>query len=134
MDKLSTLQRLILVALLCPEHLAKTQRERNAELYKLFFDCDTGSDYLATAQALKREDLLNKYGTVERFEHNGLPVTAKKFGDQNSVGPPWPDLGFRSFGQRPRLHRPCQRCIVSNGPNAVRGGRKVEWSGARGTS
>jgi len=51
MDKLSGLQRMILLALLSPDHLVKTQRERNAELYKVFFDCDTDSDYLPAAQA-----------------------------------------------------------------------------------
>src|SRR5215470_10626679 len=65
MVKLSSLQRIILLALLDPSHLSKTQRQRNAELYQIFFKCDDADGYIGVARA----SLSRSY---RRLEAHGL--------------------------------------------------------------
>ena len=51
MCRLSRLQRFVLVALVDKEFSAKTQRELNAEIYTLFFNCGNHPEYLPAARA-----------------------------------------------------------------------------------
>jgi hypothetical protein len=77
MDKLSKLQKWILVSLLDPSNLAKSQRERNAEIYREFFGCDPDLHDLSTVQAsLSRAyRRLESRGLIRRGERGKWDLT-----------------------------------------------------------
>jgi hypothetical protein len=65
MDRLSKLQRLILISLLDESNLIKDQRARNVEIYRTFFDCGDYPQYIPAARA----SLSRAY---RRLENRGL--------------------------------------------------------------
>ena len=65
MDKLSRLQRTILITLLDPEQLSKTQQDRNKWLYEYFFNGDTQSARASLSRAHRR---LEERGLIQRVK------------------------------------------------------------------